>query len=252
MVELLVVIAVIAVLVGLAAGGSATALRKARIARCQSNLQQLGVAMASFVAGNGHYPGHTNPEVVGMQTNAWLWCHAIEREMTGSDEFIPARFKGTLAGSVWDCPSENHYPNGNLDYGYNEWGITSEIDQEPFGLAGKIRELAFVGFERPPRVPVRQGDVLNPSRMIALGDGVSGWQDGYFWHSSRISRERPPVPKSVLKPFDPSRHQSRLNVGFADGHVDIISLRRLFVEQTDESLSVWNRDGVPHRERLVP
>jgi len=170
--------------------------------------------------------------------------------MTGNDEHIPPRFKSGLTGTVWDCPGGGGPPNFSLDYGYNAWGITSRLDQEPLGLGGKIREVSLVGYPETPRVPVPEGDVVNPSRMIALGDGVSGWGDGFVWVSGHISRERPLVERRMLTPFNSSRHQARVNLEFADGHVELAPLRRLFVETTDEGLSAWNRDNRPHRERL--
>ena len=253
LVELLAVTAVIAVLVALSAGASLTALRRARNARCQNNLKQLGIALASYVGGKGHFPGWTNPEPFGDRTNAWLWCHSLEREMTGSDEHIPARFKADLRGSVWDCPGtadgQDKFP---VDYGYNLWGVTSGLDQMPLGLGGKIRVPSIVGRPAPPpQVPVSEGDVVSPSRMIALGDGASGWGDGFIWDSTSIGRQRARVERGRLKPFNRSRHQERVNVEFVDGHVESATLRWLFVDATDEGIGVWNRDNLPHRERLL-
>lgn len=251
LVELLSVIAVIAALATLSAGAGVVALRKARNAKCQSNLKQLGIALASYAGGRGHFPGWTNPEQVEDRTNAWLWCHSLEREMTSSDEHIPSKFRGDLKGSVWDCPStDNVRDTLMVDYGYNVWGMTSSMDQKPLGLGGKIRG-APIFDPVPPQLQVSEGDVTSPSRMIALGDGASGWGDGFMWTTDSIARQRPPSERQLLTPFEPSRHQRRVNVEFVDGHVETASLRWLFVDAIDEGMSVWNRDHLPHRERLL-
>jgi len=48
----------------------------------------------------------------------------------------------------------------------------------------------------------------------------------------------------------PARHNGRLNILLADGHITGVILDRLFNERGDDVLAMWNRDGFPHRERL--
>jgi prepilin-type processing-associated H-X9-DG protein/prepilin-type N-terminal cleavage/methylation domain-containing protein len=45
-----------------------------------------------------------------------------------------------------------------------------------------------------------------------------------------------------------SRHQGKANVVFCDGHVESLPLQFLFEDTSDEALSRWNRDHLPHRE----
>ena len=49
-----------------------------------------------------------------------------------------------------------------------------------------------------------------------------------------------------------SRHQGKANVVFCDGHVESPTLKFLFEDTSDAALSRWNRDHLPHRERLAP
>ncbi|HEY2328769.1 MAG TPA: type II secretion system protein [Verrucomicrobiae bacterium] len=42
------------------------------------------------------------------------------------------------------------------------------------------------------------------------------------------------------------------NVVFCDGHVESPTLQFLFEDTSDEALSRWNRDHLPHREKLSP
>jgi len=250
--ELLAVIAVVGILSALMAGTVVRTLRKARETRCKNNLRQLVTVMTSYVGSRGQYPGWTNPEIVGGETNAWLWPHALEREMTSNDEHIPPRFKGGLKGSVWDCPERPPDSNGGVHiYGYNNLGLTSTPEQAPLGLGGKVRQLSLIGMPDPPQVPVKEGDVLSPSRMIALGDGVSGWND-FMWASEMFGRFRPIGDERYYSPRVSELHGQAANAAFADGHVEVLASQVLFKDTTPDALRLWNRDNQPHRERLTP
>ena len=49
-----------------------------------------------------------------------------------------------------------------------------------------------------------------------------------------------------------ARHQGKANVVFCDGHVESPTLKFLFEDTSDEALRRWNRDHLPHREKLAP
>lgn len=252
LIELLVVVAVLAILAALVTSAASGAMRKARQTRCVNSIRQLSVAMGSFIGSHGAYPGIRNPEVVGTTTNAWIWCHALEREMTSSDEFIPPRFKGHLENTVWDCPAQppsQGQGGSDVDYGYNDRGLVSAVGQSSLGLGGKSGSLWPDNHVDDPWIPVKESDVLHPSRMIALGDGITGWNDSLVV-SVHFSRWKPiganPGAIAVTR-----RHQRRANVAFADGHVEALSFFTLFEDTNDEALRLWNRDHLPHRERLT-
>ncbi|HEY5040889.1 MAG TPA: H-X9-DG-CTERM domain-containing protein [Verrucomicrobiae bacterium] len=44
----------------------------------------------------------------------------------------------------------------------------------------------------------------------------------------------------------------KANVVFCDGHVESPTLQFLFADTSDAALSRWNRDHLPHREKLSP
>jgi prepilin-type processing-associated H-X9-DG protein len=60
------------------------------------------------------------------------------------------------------------------------------------------------------------------------------------------------VARNIQNLNPSSRHQGRANVVFCDGHVESPTLKFLFEDTSDETLSRWNRDHLPHRERLSP
>jgi prepilin-type processing-associated H-X9-DG protein len=49
-----------------------------------------------------------------------------------------------------------------------------------------------------------------------------------------------------------ARHQGKANVVFCDGHVESPTLQFVFADTSDAALSRWNRDHLPHREKLSP
>jgi prepilin-type processing-associated H-X9-DG protein len=49
-----------------------------------------------------------------------------------------------------------------------------------------------------------------------------------------------------------ARHNGRANISFCDGHVESPALEYLFEETSDAALSRWNREYLPHREKLPP
>jgi prepilin-type processing-associated H-X9-DG protein len=47
-------------------------------------------------------------------------------------------------------------------------------------------------------------------------------------------------------------HQGKANVILCDGHVESPPLKFLFEDTRDAAFVRWNRDHLPHREKLSP
>jgi prepilin-type processing-associated H-X9-DG protein/prepilin-type N-terminal cleavage/methylation domain-containing protein len=127
--------------------------------------------------------------------------------------------------------------------------------------ANNVRQLgiglqAFVTDRwRPPLVPappVSESEVANPSEMMAIGDGFAGGngiiRDGTWelWRTYGLTNYFGSTQRAY------ARHQGKANVVFCDGHVESPTLQFLFEDTSDEALSRWNRDHLPHREELPP
>jgi prepilin-type processing-associated H-X9-DG protein len=231
-------------------------------------VRQLGVALQLFVEENHVYPmtvypsiSYTDPVHTDYRhTYSYYsdWQHDLNHELGTANDL---RF--LFDQGVWKCPSAvrpNHRPvdlKTGMDlrnaiyesYGYNDHGIIN---------LGRVAEKTnYLGLS--PRttltnmtaVPVSA--VVSPAEMIAIGDGFSG-HDKIIWSGSmQIGRiyGLPNFFKSDTKEAF-SRHQGRANVVFCDGHVESPTLKFLFEDASDEALSRWNRDNLPHRERLAP
>ena len=225
LVELLVVMAIVAILASLLLPSLGAAKARARTVQCQSNLRQLGLALESYTTDTGRYPRlHT-----AAFTYAW-----------------PGDLLGHLSGSVgvFRCPSTSadfawvtntHGTDGvfpyNLNYqsqfsyGYNHMGTLNVsglgLDLGPDGLSANR--------------------VKNPADMLALGDS-----DGDGFGEGFISYYRLPILSFV--PHAPGdRHSAGANVVFCDGHVEWAKQSK-WIERSPAVARRWNNDNQPHWE----
>ncbi len=160
---------------------------------------------------------------------------------------------------IFDCPAasrpkEFHETMGYEDYGYNAWGLAGLIHKPLLGIGGKglgsIIDGGLMVSSFPP--PVAESEVLNPSEMLAIGDGFQGWRGVIKDGLSVIGRGPDAQEFMGSTARSQRRHRGRANVLFCDGHVDAPKLDFLLHDETDRALRIWNRDNQPHRERLTP
>lgn len=187
LVELLTVIAIIAVLAALLIPGLRTAIERARTAKCQSNLRQLATAIQMYVEDHdGRMPL--------LAIHGWSVQY---RQFEFFREYIP------INSDVYQCPSATHGPEGNSGRSFNgvygaRYCIT-ENDQD-ICTDYKIADNA-TGIEgRPPD----------------FGAGIAGhpvWTfKDHTWIVAAIDIEWTPVDGRL-------RHGDGFNVAFLAGHV---------------------------------
>ncbi len=256
--ELLAVIAVISVVVALFLSWLGPAMRKARQARCAQNARELGLAVHTFVADFHAYPLYSNskcsegsyPE---HQTDWIVTLQGVLARADSTKATWPAR---TVVRRLWLCPSAPRPTGASTgmtyrSYGYNGYGLST--DSTPgtasFGLGGHYGWNAGPDGSMGP--PVRESEVARPSQMMLLGDGLEGGK-GIVVDGLMLLRRNDGMaasPATTARAL--ARHAQRANVAFADGHVDTLALKRLFEEESDATLSRWNRDDRPHPELLA-
>jgi prepilin-type processing-associated H-X9-DG protein/prepilin-type N-terminal cleavage/methylation domain-containing protein len=236
--ELLVVIAIIGILAALLLPALSRSMQKAHQIHCVHNLSQIGIGIQNFLTDNHAYPtfygGTNNDDISGV------WFRQIERG--GFDDSKPR--KNFFNEGVWLCPSAK-INDLNTSYGYNTFGVApigynSSASKQP----GKI-PLGLRGFwsdNHHPYIPVKESEVANPSDMMAVGDSANGGIDFMRQDLNYLENKH-----SVS-----TRHQGKLNVVFCDGHVESPTLQFLFTDTSDAALVRWNRDHLPHHERLSP
>lgn len=235
--ELLVVVATIAILVALLLPVISRAKGKAQRIECISNLHQLGIGLQNFVAENHAYPSLIGPT---NSINPGFWASQLESGGFGDS----GQITNFIFHGIWRCPSAPammDVPNENEEfcsYGYNVYGVAWPGNAtNALGLHGGFAAGATLIPGYPGFAPVRESEVVAPADMMAIGDSIVGGLVferiglGYLNKNGRAMR----------------RHQGRVNILFCDGHVESALLEFVFESTNDLALARWNRDHAPHR-----
>jgi prepilin-type processing-associated H-X9-DG protein len=248
LVELLVVIATIALLVAIFLPSLRSSRQQAEAALCSSNIKQLLCGLFSYETENQTLPyGFDNtpmnpppdgyPGYIQYDRMGWWWFNQMD------DYFSNANRTRTVV----QCPSKRlrdiKFKNNILcgNYGVNR-SICKSFDDR------QSQREEFVG------TPLRSSDIPHPGQTLLVVD--SGYSIISWWHAT----DRPPVVlgKAVIedtayipglwinkdrnlwpgqeKDAIDGRHPNKtVNVGFADGHASRTKANDLFVEKTGDS-----------------
>jgi prepilin-type processing-associated H-X9-DG protein/prepilin-type N-terminal cleavage/methylation domain-containing protein len=248
LVELLVVIGIIAILAALLLPALSHARAKAQKIQCVNNLHQLGIGLGIILVNDHAYPPFVLWGKIPVDDfyKKW-WFNQLEVEGLGVSK-PPTNF--WLTG-IWRCPTAQwpYTPSSDqadrFSYGYNAFGDSTHGLQENLGLGGHHSDTIPGEF-----VAIGESEVVNPSDMMAIGDSSELTSNSF---NDMIELRRADwSSKNITNSFAASRHQGRANVVFCDGHVESPTLNFLFADISDAALSRWNRDHLPHREKLAP
>jgi prepilin-type processing-associated H-X9-DG protein/prepilin-type N-terminal cleavage/methylation domain-containing protein len=250
LIELLTAMGVLVILVGLLLGGIAKAKAKARDATCINNLRQHGIALAKWLADHDSFPLHFSDPTLGKTEERYVfWEKAL---------FIAENLDCEDKASVANCPAisqPKEYPPPQVirDYGYNAWGLNGPGKRPLLGIGGHGPMMIFEGksIRGDYSPPVKESEVASPSEFLAIGDAFIGWNSTIEDDKGTIGRTSSAADRYGSSARAPKRHRGRANMLYADGHVVPETLGFLFMETSDAALRVWNRDNLPHRERLA-
>jgi len=268
LVELLAVIAVVAVLAGLLLPALARAKDKANSAACLSNLRQLTLGYrARFDDDRGQLGGATSGDwfaaQFGQTNEGWICPNAPLRSLrVNVSQVSELGFLGALFGTVnsaWGFNTPNiivpfvdssttRWVGGS--YSYNAWlGIGGHWKS---GLCGSVE------ITPKPEDFCGEDDIRQPVLTPVFSDGVWGWvypeatdlpatdlKTGFgLGGICSIT-----IPRHGSRPRTVSReHRSRdllpgaINVGFYDGHAEQVKLERLWQ-------LYWHKDYEPPTKR---
>ncbi len=242
LVEMLTVVGIVGILSGLILTSIMGAKARVRMTQCKHNVRQQGLILSAFVHDHGEYPLQVNwLDKVGVNPD-----HARVSYRSLFSDHLEDFSNGR---GLFDCPSASRpkaFPSdwAYVEYDYNSRGLIGSSSDQWLGLGGQTSSDPLY------RRPVMEADVVLPAKMIAMGDNFSGWggviQDGNI-HCGRNYTARETngcTARSLI------RHQGKANYVFCDGHVEDVSLERLFQSKEPADLQLWNRDGKPHEERL--
>jgi prepilin-type N-terminal cleavage/methylation domain-containing protein/prepilin-type processing-associated H-X9-DG protein len=222
LIELLISVAILALLVGLLLPGLHGAREQAKAAVCASNLRQL--ALANQLYADDHEQCYCPGAADFMATNLHRW-HGTRKH--ASDPFVAAGgplvpYLG-LDGAIRACPAlrpslpqnePRRFEKNCGGYGYNQAYIGVQLETSDTGLARIITD----------RLGAEADHVRRPTQTLMFADTafVSGDLIEYSFAEPRF------FPTLGTRP-DPSihfRHRHRANVAWCDGHVD--AQRRTF------------------------
>ena len=236
--ELLVVIAVIAILAALLLPVISRPKQRAEQIQCVNNLHQLGVGLQMILGDEHAYP-------IFHSGRYSSWISQLQEQ--GLNKLLQRAANGAIISDtnffekgVWLCPAA-HYPAHKWPqpeigcYAYNAFGVyPQEIYTNALGLLGHFDSVSGKS------ASIQESEVASPSDMMALGESFDG----------RISFDR--NLNGMDKYGNLNRHHGKANVLFCDSHVESPTLKFLFEDTSDEALRRWNRDHLPHREKLAP
>jgi prepilin-type N-terminal cleavage/methylation domain-containing protein/prepilin-type processing-associated H-X9-DG protein len=232
LIELLTVIAIIAILTALMLTAIAEAKATALRIRCVSNLHQIGIALENILVTDHSYPLYVRGPYL-------TWIRQLEIEGFGIPK-PPTNFTQT---GVWRCPTGRwpDFPTNGvpMSYGYNTSGVFLEGDYT--NALGLLGHYSISSNQLFALAPIPESEVIHPSDMMAIGESIVGGMDFMRSDLKYLGTRRASL-----------RHHGRLNVVFCDGHVESPTLQFLFSETSDAALVRWNRDHQSHREKLSP
>jgi prepilin-type N-terminal cleavage/methylation domain-containing protein len=222
LIELLVVIAIIAILAALLFPVFARAREAGRKATCQSNLHQLGMAFAGYVADyDGMYPNTGDfRQAAGRY---WRWplqpYLAYGRKQNGG----PLTSTGTDRNVLW-CPSDDSTAFDNTSYAYSRCFFQTPAEIQAIA-AGPSAFAAFID-STPPNTQ-SEASLNNAADKILVMEWTSNHEDpraenitGFKGAHNHLFADYHVkyVQQSRIRPAHNGRPDPGLTIGGIGGH----------------------------------
>lgn len=196
--ELLIVIAVIAILAALLLPAINRAKQRAGAVSCTSNLRQLGLAFSMYLENNNDaFPAPGSAFVYGPQPEDWIWWQ-LGREVQKS-AVVP--YISGFNSQLFRCPQDAAASLSDYSYSYslNSYDLDGESNPGMSSIITQDRKL----------YPFKSAQIRTPSSKIMIVDEDRATLDDSRWaidYGNMIC----------------SRHNRRGVVIFADAHAQLV------------------------------
>jgi prepilin-type N-terminal cleavage/methylation domain-containing protein len=226
LIELLIVIAIIAILASLLIPALSRSKEKAKNSICKSNLRQIGLGLAMYLNETSAYPHSHRIDTQNQKVTFWfqaILAQSAARSWTNGIFFCPLYQGPTRDYKPFSADVLMPYIQPAGSYGYNANGTRGYLglDYEiPLGLGPTVA---------PIRVP--ESSVKVPADMIAIGDSPGLQTLEYLYADS----------------YQPSSRHRSFNTLFCDDHVEQGKLGARNAK-TATARTRWNNDHQPHPE----
>jgi prepilin-type N-terminal cleavage/methylation domain-containing protein/prepilin-type processing-associated H-X9-DG protein len=238
LVELLTVVAIIAVLAAILFPVFARARESARRASCQSNLKQIGLAAMQYTS---DYDGCLPPAVIisgginPLDDEAKSFVDLLQPYVKNLQIFVCPSFSRPAYATGGFEPYDTSLITVNggkplylraLSYGLNVGGpLNGSLEMVPNGydaacygpgawnLCADLNSAFHMGLDPAPIFPQRETLYASPSTMVWAGD------QGYYSFGNILPHDVAEVTSGYPLPAVDTRHLSSANLLFLDGHV---------------------------------
>jgi prepilin-type N-terminal cleavage/methylation domain-containing protein len=254
LVELLVVIAVIAILAALLLPVLSKAKAQAQSTACRNCLRQIGAGLTMYLSEAHRYP---------PLWEQWTPGTNFSTQSTGWADALSPYYPLSWTNRSWHCP--RYVAQGGIivatppmngafsSYFYNCNGIVGEgwnehVNPLPqnLGLSGTLKRLGPESVSAPSEMYA-----VADSRWWATGDyhnrGIVGKWLMSPWKYVYATVDSPP---GTISPAETTPHGKSHNMLFVDEHV--AGVKRTDFLYPPRAAQHWNRDNQPHAEAWAP
>ena len=213
MIELLVTIAIIAILAGLLLPALSTAKAKARQSSCLNHLRQLLLGWQMYASDNNGTLVENQPSTNATPTgNSWVLGNLKLSQNTTNESFVRQGklFPYLTQTGVYRCPADSSQVGGTpsiLSYSMNGWmgGRTMETQYRERGFRTFVRESEVAAARAPSGI------------WVMLDESEKTIDDGWFLVPMSNVRSAPANQPAT-------RHNRTIGLNFADGRAAVMKL----------------------------